>query len=222
MLFPFGERGFQVGVLYNGVTATGRNARVKMTVKMTMQDYYRYCFHYRKNQSSPFLSYGALSSQAKVDARACIDENRLWYVLKNQGKLRVENLQGISDAVGRGCVDGNEIGKQTYLPASHTGCRRYMVQNYHDAMAICRVYGAPDFFTTFTCNAKWLEINEGISFEPGQKSTDRADIIVRVYNMKLEELLQDIKDGSAFGPISAGIDFPLPSSLPFWSVLTLL
>ena len=60
-----------------------------------------------------------------------------------------------------------------------------MVQNYHDAIAICRVYGPPDFFTTFTCNPKWREISEGI-LEPGQKSTDRADIVVRVYNMKLE------------------------------------
>ena len=78
-----------------------------------------------------------------------------------------------------------------------------MVQNYHDAIAICRVYGPPDFFTTFTCNPKWREISEGI-LEPGQKSTDRADIVVRVYNMKFEEMLHDIKSGTAFGPVSAG------------------
>jgi len=126
-----------------------------------------------------------------------------WYIIKNQSKLRAKNLQGIADAVGRGCIDGTEMGKLTVLPASHTGGRRYMVQNYHDAIAICRVYGPPDFFTTFTCNPKWREISEGI-LEPGQKSTDRADIVVRVYNMKLEEMLHDIKSGTAFGPVSAG------------------
>jgi hypothetical protein len=201
LLFPYGERGYQIGVPYNGVTARGKNVRVKMT----MQDYFRHAFNYRKNQPNPFLCYGALSTQAKIDARACVDENRLWYVIQNQGKLRVESLQGIVDAVDRGCVDGNEIGKKTVLPASHTGGRRYMIQNYHDGIAICRVYGPPDFFTTFTCNPKWPEISEALSLEPGQKPTDRADIVVRVYNMKLEELLADIRSGSVFGPVNAGM-----------------
>jgi hypothetical protein len=48
-----------------------------------------------------------LSSQAKVDARACIDENRLWYILNNQDSLRAENFQGILDAVSKGCVLGD-------------------------------------------------------------------------------------------------------------------
>ena len=82
-----------------------------------------------------------------------------------------------------------------------------MIQNYHDGIAICRVYGPPDFFTMFTCNPKWPEITEALSSEPGQKPTDRADIVVRVYNMKLEELLADITSGAAFGPVSAGMCF---------------
>ncbi|XP_062193516.1 uncharacterized protein LOC133896896 [Phragmites australis] len=52
------------------------------------------------------------------------------------------------------------------------------------------------------------EISETLVFEPGQKSTDRADIVVRVYHMKLEELLEDIKKGVVFGPINAEIPDP--------------
>jgi hypothetical protein len=78
-----------------------------------------------------------------------------------------------------------------------------MLQNYYDAMAICRDYGPPDFFITFTCNPKWPEIAEGI-LETGQKPTDRADIVVRVFNLKLDELLQDIRNGTFFGPCNAG------------------
>ncbi|KAG2481607.1 hypothetical protein PVAP13_J029060 [Panicum virgatum] len=87
-------------------------------------------------------------------------------------------------------VDGSEMGKLTVLPASHTGGRRYMVQNYHDGIAICRVFGPPDFFVTFTCNSNWPEI-------------DSAYIIVRVYNMKLEEMLEDIRNGNIFGTVVA-------------------
>jgi hypothetical protein len=154
LLFLYGERGFQVGVLYSGVNPIEQRARMHMT----MQEYYCYQFHYRKNQPNPFLCYGLLSSQAKVDARACIDENRLWYIIQNQKNLRMESIQGISDAVSHGCIDGDEMGKMIVLPASHTGGRRYMIQNYHDGIAICRVHGPSDFFTTFTCNLDWLEI----------------------------------------------------------------
>lgn len=38
LLFPYGERGFQVGVPYVGADLTRSNTRNKMT----MQDYYRY------------------------------------------------------------------------------------------------------------------------------------------------------------------------------------
>lgn len=72
------------------------------------------------------------------------------------------------------------------------------------------------FFTTFTCNPKWPEIVATLAFEPGQKPTDRADIVVRVYNMKLEELLANIKSGNSFGPFSAGTCF-FPSSSSFAS-----
>ena len=54
--------------------------------------------------------------------------------------------------------------------------------------------------------SKWPEISEGL-LEPGQKTTDRADIIVRIYHMKLEDLLYDIKHGHAFDACHAGIKF---------------
>ena len=142
LLFPFGERGFQVGVLYNGATSSVQNARKHLT----MQEYYCYQFHYRKNQPNPYLCYAMLSSQAKVDAKACIDENRLNYIINNQKNLRMESIQGITDAVSRGCISGEE-----------------MIQNYHDDIAICRVHGPPDFFLTFTCNPNWQEILESLS-----------------------------------------------------------
>ncbi|AQK54412.1 Retrotransposon-like protein [Zea mays] len=201
LLFPYGERGFQIGVMYSGIQNRQANSRVHMT----MQDYYCYQFHYKPGQPNQFLSYGILSNQAKVDARACIDENRLTYILNNQDKLRIENLQGISDAVSKGCINSEEMGKTIVLPASHIGGRRYMIQNYHDSIVICRVHGPPDFFVTFTCNAKWPEIIESL-YHCGQKNSDAPDIAIRIFHMKLQELLQDIKSGNLFGPCKAELD----------------
>jgi hypothetical protein len=40
---------------------------------------------------------------------------------KTKKILRTESVQGISDAVGLGCIDGEEMDKCTVLPASHVG-----------------------------------------------------------------------------------------------------
>jgi hypothetical protein len=57
----------------------------------------------------------------------------------------MESIQGITDAVNRGCISGEQMGKTIILPASHTGGRHYMIQNYHNGIAICQVHGPPDF-----------------------------------------------------------------------------
>jgi hypothetical protein len=87
------------------------------------------------------------------------------------------------------------------LSSSHVGSRHYIIQNYHDDIAICRVYGPPDLFITFTCNPKWPEIV--LAILPGEQANDRPDIIVRVFRIKLEQLLQDICLGKIFIPTLA-------------------
>ena len=72
-----------------------------------------------------------------------------------------------------------------------------MQQNYQDAMAIVASYGRPDLFITMTCNPKWREITENLL--PGQRASDRPDIVARVFHMKLTELLDDITKRHIFG-----------------------
>ena len=79
-----------------------------------------------------------------------------------------------------------------------------MIQNYQDVMAICRHYGNPEIFLTFTCNPKWPEIIRALALLPGQKSNDRPDIISRIFKIKLDHLLHTIKSEQIFGIIIAG------------------
>jgi hypothetical protein len=113
-------------------------------------------------------------------------------------------MQGISNAVGKGLTSADSVGKRVILPASFTGGRRYQVMNYQDVMAICRVYGPPDLFVTFTCNTKWREIVDALRFEPGQHPYDRSDVVVRVFHMKVDEFMANIREGRTFGPVRAG------------------
>ncbi|KAE9159812.1 hypothetical protein PF005_g31903 [Phytophthora fragariae] len=88
----------------------------------------------------------------------------------------------------------NQIGKRIVLPSTHSGSPRAMYKSYQDSMAIVREYGKPDVFVTMTCNPTWEEIEEKIP-EPNQSAQDRPDIVARVWQQKLAELLKDLDEG---------------------------
>ncbi|KAM0870511.1 hypothetical protein ACQ4PT_039955 [Festuca glaucescens] len=199
ILFPHGSLGFHKGIRYRQVDDTPVSGRSEVT----MLEYYCYRFHYRRGEPNPFTCCGRSSHQAMVDSYSCVESCRLCYHYQKQDTLRSETYQGISDALGHGDYNGRNIGVQYLLHSSFTGGRRYYVQNYHDGMAICRVFGAPDLFVTFTCNPKWDEITEALRVEPGQRHPDRPDITTRVFKLKIDEFIGDVKDGTTFGPIDA-------------------
>ena len=58
-------------------------------------------------------------------------------------------------------------------------------------------YGKPDLFITFTCNPLWTEITSSLLIN--QKASDRPHLVVRVFRMKLRELLSDILKIHIFG-----------------------
>lgn len=200
LLFPYGEMGFHLGIKYKQIG----NEPLKGRENITMLEYYSYYEHYRKNEPNPYTCSGRLSDQACVNAYSCIESERLTYHFFHQSELRSETYQGITEAVTKGATMGKHVGVKRILPSSFVGSKRYLIQNYHDSMAICRVYGAPKYFVTYTCNSNWPEITEALRCEPGQKPRDRNDIIVRVFHMKLHELLDDIKEGVVFGPVIGG------------------
>jgi hypothetical protein len=76
----------------------------------------------------------------------CLEQNRLNWIRQNQGKLRSDLYSGLQDAPDRGDTNAEHVEKRIYLPSSHTGSLRYMVQNLQDAMAVCRWVGYPNLF----------------------------------------------------------------------------
>jgi hypothetical protein len=91
----------------------------------------------------------------------------------------------------------------TILPSSFIVGARHTVQNYQDAMAICRWAGCPDAFVTFTCNPQWFEIKRALPL--GQQPQDRSDLVTRVFKIKLKELINDIHKNHILGRTIAGI-----------------
>ena len=58
-------------------------------------------------------------------------------------------------------------------------------------MAIIRHFGRPTLFITFTANPKWKEITDELFL--GQSAVDRPDLVARVFHLKQQELLKEIK-----------------------------
>ncbi|GKC88331.1 ATP-dependent DNA helicase PIF1-like protein [Tanacetum coccineum] len=86
----------------------------------------------------------------------------------------------VCDAITRGDTNAEGLRKRIVLAETFTGGPRYMMSNYQDAMALCRTYGNPDLFITFTSNPKWPEIFEMLSYLPGQKPHDRPKVVIYI------------------------------------------
>ena len=169
-----------------------------------MREYYAYRLQERSKEGKTLVRGGRLYQQYIVDSYTCIEQDRLHWLRRNQGQLRTDLYNGLKDAVWKGDTEKGTCGKRIILPSSFTGSRRYMIQNYQDAMAICRWVGYPDLFITFTCNPKWPEVAAFLQSIPGQKIEERPDIVTRVFKIKLDELMYDIKQGKHFGTVTAG------------------
>ena len=156
----------------------------------------------REIEFNRILYSGKLFQQYLVDAFVKVEESRLNFQRNNQKTLRADSYRGLIDYLESAAEQQHlPPGRVVILASSFPGSPRAMAQSYQDAMAICRKYGKPDIFLTFTCNPKWPEITRELL--PGQTTSDRPDIVGKVFKMKLKELLNDLLKRNVLGNIVA-------------------
>ena len=131
-----------------------------------------------------------------VDAWATTEQNCLTYFRLNQKKLRVELYQGLTDVAADG-LGPDQVGKRMILPSSFIGSPRHMFEIFQDSMAITRYNQHPDIFLTMTANPNWPEITNALL--PHQNSTDRPDLVARVFELKRDYLMKEIDKKKVFG-----------------------
>jgi Helitron helicase-like domain at N-terminus len=74
-----------------------------------------------------------------------------------------------------------------------------MQQRFQNAMALVSKFNRPDLFLTFICNPKWAEIQSILL--PNQVTSDRPDIVSRVFNLKENAFVMEIVEGMLFGRV---------------------
>ena len=65
---------------------------------------------------------------------------------------------------------------------------------------------------TFTCNVRWPEIDEYMQAFPHLTAGDGPDVVDRVFDRKIHDLIKYVRDRRTFGAISAGNVYTLASS----------
>jgi hypothetical protein len=194
ILFPHCELGWSEEM--NSNKGSSRN-------RITLLQFYSYRLSVRQ-EFNPILNAAKLTQQYIVDAYVKIEGNRLNFIRTKQSQLRVEHYRGLMDHVNSMNENpGLKAGKMVILPSSFLGSPRSMQQNYQDAMALVRKFGKPDLFLTMTCNPQWREITENL--QSWQRPEYRPDLITRVFNLKLKELMKDLLKRQVLGQVVAFI-----------------
>lgn len=168
-----------------------------------MREYYCYKFQMRREIFNTVLHGQRLFQQFAVDTYIKLETTRLNYILFNQSRIRADLYQGLMDSVYAGEHRASALGKLWVLPASFIGGPRDMRRRYMDAFALMQKYGKPDIFLTMTCNPNWEEITSKL--EPGQKSQDRCDLVVRVFKAKLDNLKHQLFKKHILGVVAAHV-----------------
>ncbi|POS81943.1 hypothetical protein EPUL_005920, partial [Erysiphe pulchra] len=137
-----------------------------------------------------------LFQQLCCDMYACVDDAILHWHRQNQDTIRADMYCGAIDAL-RVEFDTRQIGKPVILAASYVGGDRHMTKCYQNSMAITRALGKPSLFITFTANPSWQEILSQL--QHGQSPNSRPDLIAITFKLKLDGLLNDVKEKNVFG-----------------------
>ena len=188
LLFPSGTDGYTINIPH--VNGHGH---------LSPAEYYRYRLQIRCNDSNLIMKSRRLTQQYATDAFAKVEAQRLRWVKTHQKNIRAEKYKGLLDAVNAN--DAVHAGTKVILPPTIYGSPRWYAEAFQDAMAIVRKYGKPDIFITFTCNPNWPEIRASL-FQNEQPS-DRPDICVRVFHIKLQSLLEDLTKRQVLGKVVA-------------------
>ena len=141
-----------------------------------------------------------LSQQMFIDWWVKTEDNRLDYLRKIQSDLRAAHYNVYKKA--EASQDLQSIGRQvpegTFLPASFRGGDRFTREGFRDTMSLTTQEGQPSFLITITANPNWPEVVEECK-KWGEDPSMRAEIVDRVFKLKLEQLEKKLYTDGYFG-----------------------
>ena len=196
LLAPTGQSGWHEDLCY-----TFTDARLRGQLKwefITYCDFLKHQLHICpfNVESDHYFRTGFLFQEYIIDSWAASEHSHLEWFWHNQHVIHADLYCGVVDALREG-LDLSSVGHKVILPSSFTLGPCFIQKCLQDALALLRIHKGSDLFITFTANPNWCEITEALL--PGQSVSDRPDIIVRVFHLKVMSLLDDIMNKKIFG-----------------------
>lgn len=191
LLFPEGTYGFHKGI--------AKPTQTEKRKYVTSLEFSRFRLQVRPDSDNHVLCTGRVSHQYAIDCAVKKEDEDLTWIRRNQSKIRASLYQDVRNKAETSGAHGLAVGRRVVLPSSYSGSDRHFQALYQDAMANVRRYGKPDLFITFTCNPDWPEIKAEL--KNGEKSSDRPDLVVRVFNLKRQELLDLLLEKHVLGRV---------------------
>ncbi|KAL6576859.1 hypothetical protein OROMI_011135 [Orobanche minor] len=170
---------------------------------LPLENFFAFRIQERKHEAKTLLFSRMLFQQILVDGYTMVESERISYIKNNQSTLRSEKYTKLSAVALRGKQLPHLLAREYYANIIYWRSR-YMMQNYQDAMAICKWFGYPDLFITITCNPKWPEIARFLDSR-GLNPEDRPDIVCRLFKIKLDKIIKDMTENRIFGSTRAVI-----------------
>ncbi|XP_072076796.1 uncharacterized protein [Arachis hypogaea] len=199
MMFPYVEDGYQEDIHLRESHRADENRKKQ---HVSLREFIAFRIQEKRVEYVTIVNGGRLFQQFLVDCFSMIEAQRLTYYRNNQTRARSDIYKGIQDVVVRGGTRASKAGKRVILPASFTGGMRYMFNNCQDVMTVCKKYRYPDLFITMTRNSSWQEIGR-VNNPRNLKVEDRPDISCRVFKIKLDMIISDLKQGIPFRVLDA-------------------
>lgn len=168
--------------------------------RVTSLQWYAWLVFERHGTFSPIIHSRALFQEFIVDTYLCVERGRLRWVAGHRQKLKADSYKNVADDLDKNI---EVIGKRIVLPSSFIGGPRHMRSLYQDEMAMTRDYGPPSLFITMTANPNWPEIQNALKHD--ETLSDRPDIGVRVFKMKLDQLIYDLTKRHILGRIKSWV-----------------
>jgi len=190
ILFPSGQTGWYLGMKGDDGSA------------ITRLEYLRFIMMHR-NEVAHIHNCGRLSLEFFCDAWASHEAAIMEFHRRPQQQVlyRSSHRAALHDQLGH--ADAHDIGLpvRTVLPSSVVGSPRFYHTLFLNAMALPRRFGKPDIFLTMTANPYWEEISAAIP--AGSHWLYHPDIVARVFMLKVDALMQDIRVRKIFGEVNA-------------------
>jgi hypothetical protein len=200
LFFPLGGRGYHCGLTLAGSTAAGSSW---LNTKLSPRMFYRFHLHTRQGVFETLHRGALLFQQFVVDAWASTEQMHLQYLRFHQKQIRADLYNSVLQALDSNSVSLQEVGRRVVLPTSFVGGDRFMQRLYQDSMAIVRHFGRPALFITFTANPHWDEITRELLNDemgvPMQTWRDRPDLVARVFHLKIQAFLHEVRYQGVFG-----------------------